>query len=179
MAEIEIRSAVSTDIPQLTKIDHTIETSYIWQVVLTKDDKEMNIHLLQTKLPRPMILSYPKRINEMANNWNKYSLFLTARLNDKLVGYLTLSVDSDTLTAQIADLVVDIAAREKGIASGLFITVLNNLKNTGIRSLTLAVPIRNEAGVGFAQKLNMEFSGYIDHYFMNHDAALIFSTAIK
>ena len=179
MAEIEIRSAVSTDIPQLIKMDHTIETSYIWQVVLTKEDKEMNIHLLETRLPRPLILSYPKRINDMANNWNKYSLFLTARLNDKLVGYLTLTVDLDTLTAHISDLVVDIAAREKGIASGLFITVLNNLKNKGIRRLTLAVPVRNEAGVRFAQKLNMEFSGYIDHYFINHDAALIFSLATK
>ena len=64
MAEIEIRPAISTDIPELMRFDHSIGTTHIWQIESMKDDKEMNIHFLETRLPRPLTLSYPKIIEE-------------------------------------------------------------------------------------------------------------------
>jgi len=179
MAEIEIRPAISTDIPELMRFDHSIGTTHIWQIETMKDDKEMNIHFLETRLPRPLTLSYPKIIEELADTWTQHSLFLTARMDAKLVGYLILSIEKDTRTAVITDLVVDSGARNLGIASGLILSIRNSLRNQGIRRLTIAVPVRNQAAIFLAKKMKMEFCGYIDHYFINQDAALIFSAVIK
>ena len=172
MAEIEIRPAISTDIPELMRFDHTIVTSHIWQMETMKEDKEMTIHFLETRLPRPLTLAYPKNIEEMADTWTQHSLFLTARMDAKLVGYLIISIEKATRTAFIDDLVVDAGARNLGIASGLILSIRNSLRNQGIRRLTLAVPVRNQAAISLAKKMKMEFCGYIDHYFINQDTAL-------
>jgi ribosomal protein S18 acetylase RimI-like enzyme len=179
MAEIEIRPAISSDIPELMRFDHSIETTHIWQIETMKDEKEMNIHFLETRLPRPLTLAYPKIIEEMSDTWTKHSLFLTARMDAKLVGYMILAIEKDTRTAMITDLVVDSVSRNLGIASGLIISIRNSLRNQGVRKLTIAVPVRNQAAISLAKKMKMEFCGYIDHYFINQDAALLFSTVIK
>ena len=179
MAEIEIRPAISTDIPELMAFDHSISTSHIWQVEAVVDEKEMGVRLLETRLPRPLTLAYPKRIEEMADTWTKHSLFLTARLNARLVGYLILSIEGDTRAAFITDLVVNSNFRNQGIASGLVLAVRSHLRNSGIRRLLIGIPMRNEAALALARKLGMTFCGYIDHYFVNQDAALFYSMAIK
>lgn len=179
MAEIEIRPAISSDIPELMRFDHSIETTHIWQIETMKDDKEMNVHFLETRLPRPLTLPYPKNIDEMPDTWTQHSLFLTARMDAKLVGYLILSIEKASRTAQITDLVVDAAARNLGIASGLILSIHNSLRSQGIRKLSIAVPNRNQAAIALAKKMKMEFCGYVDHFFINQDAALFFSSIIK
>jgi ribosomal protein S18 acetylase RimI-like enzyme len=179
MAEIEIRPAISTDIPELMALDHTIITSQIWQIESFREEKEMSIHVLKTKLPRPLTLPYPKNIESMADTWTNHSLFLTARLSSKLVGYLILSMDHELRTAQITDLVVDEISRRQGIASGLILSIRSYLRNNGIRKLMIAAPARNQAVIELARKLQMNFCGYIDHYFVNQEAALFFSMVIK
>ncbi len=179
MAEIEIRPAISSDIPGLMALDHTIITSQIWQIESLKEDNEMTVRFLKTRLPRPLTLPYPKSIEDMADTWTDHSLFLTARLSDKLVGYLILSIDHDLRTAQITDLVVDSVARNQGIASGLILSIRNYLRNNGIRKLMIAAPARNQAVINLARKLQMNFCGYIDHYFLDQEAALFFLMVIK
>lgn len=179
MAEIEIRPAISTDIPELIALDHTIITSQIWQIESFRDEKEMTIRLLKSRLPRSLTLPYPKSIENMADTWTDHGLFLTARLSSKLVGYLILSVDHDLRTAQITDLVVDESVRNQGIASGLILSIRSFLRNNGIRKLMIAAPARNQAVIGLARKLQMNFCGYIDHYFATQEAALFFSMVIK
>jgi ribosomal protein S18 acetylase RimI-like enzyme len=179
MAEIEIRRAISTDIPELMGLDHTIITSQIWQIELFREDKEITVHFLKTRLPRPLKLPYPKNIESMADTWTDHSLFLTARLSGKLVGYLILSIDYELRTAQITDLVVDAISRNQGIASGLILSIRSYLRKNGIRKLMIAAPSRNQAVIELARKLQMNLCGYIDHYFVNQEAALFFSMVIK
>jgi len=179
MAEIEIRPAISTDIPELLALDHTIITSHIWQIESFREEKEMTIHFQKTKLPRPLNLPYPKNTEGMPDTWTDHSLFLTARLSGKLIGYLILSIDHELRTAQITDLVVDTAVRNQGIASGLILSMRGFLRNDGIRKLLIAAPARNQAVIKLAGKLQMNFCGYIDHYFVNQEAALFFSMVIK
>jgi ribosomal protein S18 acetylase RimI-like enzyme len=179
MAEIEIRPAVSSDIPELMRFDHTVETTHIWQVACTKDEHQMEFHFIESKLPRPLRLVYPKRFEEMADNWTKHSLFLTARMNGNLAGYLILSIDYDTRIATITDLVVNTPTRNQGIASGMVISVLNGLRNKGLRKLSIAIPVRNHAAISLVKRLKMDFNGFIDHYFINQDGALIFTMAIR
>lgn len=179
MPEIEIRPAISSDIPGLMALDHTIVSSHIWQIESFGEDEEMNIHLLRSRLPRPLTLTYPKRINNMADTWTTHDLFLIAKINNKLVGYLILSMDFDLLTAQITDLVVDSHVRNQGIASGLILSIRNYLRKNGMRKLMIAVPVRNQALIALIKKLQMNFCGFIDHYFPNQEAALFYSMVIK
>jgi ribosomal protein S18 acetylase RimI-like enzyme len=179
VAEIEIRPAISSDIPELMSFDHSVSTGHIWQVDANIVEREISVRLLETRLPRPLTLAYPKRVEEMADTWTEHSLFLIARMDAKLVGYLTLSIEKDTRTALITNLVVNANFRNQGIASGLVVAVRNHLRNTGIRRLLMAIPVRNEAALALATKLKMTFCGYINHYFVNQDAALFYSLAVK
>jgi ribosomal protein S18 acetylase RimI-like enzyme len=179
MPEIEIRPAVSSDIPELMRFDHTVETTHIWQMASTKDEHQMDFHFVESRLPRPLRLAYPKRFEELADNWTKHNLFLTARMNGNLAGYLILSIDYETKIALITDLVVNTPVRNQGIASGMVISVINGLRNKGLRKLSIAVPVRNHAAISLVKRLKMDFNGFIDHYFINQDGALFFSMSVR
>lgn len=178
MPSIDIRPAISSDIPHLITFDHTVETTHVLQMESTAANGNMDIVFKETRLPRALTLPYPKPYEAMRDNWTKHGLFLVARLEAKLVGYLILELSEDTKTGLITDLVVVPTARRLGIASGLVISTRNWLKKKGMQRENLIVQAKNHAGISLARKLKMEYCGYLDHYYSNRDTALFFTAIL-
>lgn len=179
MAEIEIRPAISSDIPELLKFDHSCETTHVWQMNSGYANNQLEIHLSEIRLPRILRLMYPKKTAGMVDTWTKHTLFLVARSEERLVGYLVLDEDAEQQSAIVHDLVVDTPVRRQGIGSALVLASQEWLKKRGATRFFLEVPAKNHAGIELANKLHFEFSGYNDNHYNNRDIALYFVNILK
>ena len=179
MPAIDIRPAISTDIPHLVHFDHTVETTHVLQMETIVSNGNIDTSFKETRLPRSLVLPYPKPLDSMMDSWTRHGLFLVARLEVKLVGYLILELSEDTKTSLVTDLVVDSSSRRMGIASGLIISTRNWLKKKGFRRENLVMQAKNHAGIALAGKLKMDYCGYLDHYYTNRDTAIFFTSVIR
>jgi hypothetical protein len=104
MPAIEIRPAVSTDIPDLLTMDHSVETTHTWQMDRSFERGGVTIAFRETRLPRTVRLPYPRRVAELRDEWNKRAIVLVAALRLEVVGYASLKIQQATSIAWLVDL---------------------------------------------------------------------------
>src|SRR5512135_634152 len=75
MAEIEIRSTVSTDLARLSALDHTIDTDYVWQLDLHRETGQVEVKLREVRLPRTVRLEHPRLAKELPDTWHLRPMF--------------------------------------------------------------------------------------------------------
>lgn len=179
MAEIDIRPAISSDIQGLIKLDHSCETSYVWQLSSNISREQIETQLHRIKLPRSLKLSYPRQPELLLDTWIKHTLFLVARCEGALSGYLILDQINELKSARVSDLVVTPEFRRQGIASALVLSAQNWLKKRGVTRFQLEIPAKNHAGVELARKLQFQPNGYIDNYYIDQEMVLLFVNILK
>jgi RimJ/RimL family protein N-acetyltransferase len=178
MPEIEIRPAISSDLSILLKLDHSVETTHVWQMDSTSDQAEIETRFREIRLPRPVILEYPQNIQELAGTWTRKSLFLAATIQSQPIAYLTIEIGQNKV-ARITDLVVGERNRKQGIATALMLAASDWAGQRNIKRVVFETQAKNHAAIQLARKLGYEFCGYCDDYFANHDIAVFFMANIK
>lgn len=178
MPEIEIRPAISSDLPVLFKLEHSVETTHVWQMDSNSDLTEIETRFREIRLPRGVMLDYPQNIQDLADTWTRKNLFLVATLQGQPVAYLTIEIDQSKI-ARITDLVVGERNRKQGIATALLISASEWAGQRKVKRMMLEMQAKNHAGIQLARKLGYEFCGYCDDYFANHDIAVFFMATIK
>ena len=179
MPKIEIRPAISNDIPVLMKIAPDGITSHVWQMDYNSEPGQIGVTFREIRLPRSVRLEYPRSLTSMPDTWLQKDLFLVAAMEDQLVGFVTLVVDTDTRTAKIVDLVVSENLRRQGIGTALILACHEWASNQKLRRMMLEMQAKNHPGINLARKLGYDFCGFNDHYFANHDIAVFFTYILK
>ena len=174
MAEIEIRPAVSTDINVLESMDHSCETTHVWQINNHVTQNQVVFDLKEVRLPRVLNLAYPRRAESLKDSWTLHTLFLVARSEGNLVGYLILDGNPDLESAVIRDVVVDLPMRRQGIATALIMAAQDWLKKQGVTRMIMEVPAKNHPMIELMRKLRFEFAGLVDNYYANQDVAFFY-----
>jgi len=95
---------------------------------------------------------------------NPLSLWLTARIEDCVVGY----IGSQTVLgeADIMNIAVDSHYRRQGVAKKLLLELERRLKENGVYSLTLEVRASNEAAISLYDMLGYTMVGRRPNYYM-------------
>jgi ribosomal protein S18 acetylase RimI-like enzyme len=179
MAEVEIRPVVSTDIPTLLQFDHSCETTYVWQLESSSPGDRYDLHLSRIRLPRTLKLNYPRPYDSLKFNWKDHLLFLVARCEGNVVGYLVLDEKNEYDSAVLKDLVVSTPLRRQGIGTALVLAAQDWLKRNGISRMVIEVPAKNHAMIQLARKLQFVFSGFADNYYANRDIAFFFVNMMR
>ncbi|NTV36849.1 MAG: GNAT family N-acetyltransferase [Anaerolineaceae bacterium] len=179
MPEIEIRPAVSADIDPLMKIDHTTETSHVWQMERLVEEEQVAINFRQVRLPRQVRINYSRPVEQLRTDWKKKTGFLVALLDKAPVGYVVLSEQEAPASAWISDLVVAPKFRRQGIATGLLLAAQDWSGQRRLRRTVLEMQSKNYPAIKLAFKLGYEFCGYNDHYYANQDIALFFARYLR
>lgn len=179
MPEIEIRPAISNDINVIESFDHSCETTHVWQLDSSSNKEHVTYDLKEIRLPRMLRLTYPRRMESLKDTWTQHTLFLVARCEDNLVGYLILDEDEDLESAVIRDVVVTQPMRRQGIATALILAAQEWLKRRGNTRLMLVVPAKNHPMIELMRKMRFDFSGLADRYYANHDIAFFFTHLLK
>ncbi|MBA4379411.1 MAG: hypothetical protein C0393_01770 [Anaerolinea sp.] len=179
MPEVRIRPAVATDLPVLMAINHSCTSEYVWQMDLQREAGQAGAIFREIRLPRAVIVAYPRAVDRLADEWSRRSGMLVAALGDELVGYLRLTDKIVPQTAWITDLVVKPAARRRGIASTLVLAAQSWAVQRKNLRVIMEMTSKNCAAIRLAQKLGYEFCGYNDQYYLTKDIALFFGRALK
>ena len=179
MPEIEIRPAGLSDIQAVLEIDHSYQTSYVWQMDRLLEKGTIDIHFRETRLPRPVRVDYPNPIEQLVSEFSQAAGFLVAILEDIPVGYLQLKENPSTSTAWVHNVAVVEELRRKGIGTALILAGQNWAVQHGLRRMVMEMQSKNYPAIQLANKLGYEFSGYNDHYYENRDIALFFSCFLR
>jgi ribosomal protein S18 acetylase RimI-like enzyme len=179
MPQIEIRPAISSDIPLLMKIEPDCSTTHVWQMDYNSEPGQIGVSFREIRLPRPVRLEYPRSLSSMPDTWLQKDLFLVAAMGDQLVGFVTLVVDRETHTAKIADLVVAEKLRRQGIGTALVFACHEWSSKQKLHRMMLEMQAKNHAGISLARKLGYDFCGFNEHYFVIYDFAVCFSYILK
>ncbi len=178
MAEVHIRQAVSTDIPELTELDHGYSTDHVWQMGYQESDDRVAMNFQEVRLPRPMRVRYPREPQELIDHWTEKSVVLVAEQEELLTGYLVLIEGPSPASQWISDLVVDLRFRQQGIGANLLRAAQSWSQERGYQRLFFEMQSKNYPAIELARKLGLRFSGYSDHYYPDDDIALFFVAAL-
>ncbi len=120
-----------------------------------------------------LCFSSPWSANSIASELeNPLSLWLVATDGTQLLGYI--GSQSVLNEADMMNVAVDPDARRRGVGRLLVTSLVDDLKNRGIRSLTLEVRASNEGAKAMYQKLGfLEVGRRPKYYFDPREDALI------
>jgi len=177
MAEIEIRSTVSTDLARLAALDHTIDTDYVWQLDLRRDSGQVEVSLREVRLPRSVRLQHPRLASELPDTWHLRPM-LSAMNGLEAVGYIRFTDEIVPHAIWITDLIVGRPLRGRGLARKLIGAAEAWGLQRGLRRAIIEVQTKNAPAIRMVHKLGFEFCGYNDQYYPSRDVALFFARSI-
>lgn len=176
MAKIDIRPAISTDIPKMISLDHNYATGHVWQMTLDLTDLQTQVSFREVRLPREVHVNYPRIPRRLLDDWTTRDLLLLAEEDGIVRGYISVRLGLAPASAWVEDLAVDRIYRRNGIASALVLAAQDWCGKKGIHRLTLEMQPKNYPAIQFAYKLGFEFSGYNDQYYRDQEIAIFFSS---
>jgi ribosomal protein S18 acetylase RimI-like enzyme len=179
MPEVEIRPALSTEIVDLTQLNHDASTDYVWQMNRVIHESEVTIQFREIRLPRSVRVELPYSPAMLVDEWKDRSGLLVARMHGELVGYIGIDDLKNPSAAWISELAVAKAHRRKGIGTALLLAAQNWAASRRMRSVLFEVQSKNYPGIRLALRLGFEFCGYNDHYYRTQDIALFFTRFLK
>ncbi len=60
MTKINIRPAISTDIPKMIALDHNYATDHVWQMTMDLTEIQTQVSFREVRLPREVHVNYPR-----------------------------------------------------------------------------------------------------------------------
>ncbi|NMC12997.1 MAG: GNAT family N-acetyltransferase [Chloroflexi bacterium] len=179
MPEIEIRPAISSDIPALMALDHHYSSDYVWQMELETEENQIKVHFRQVKLPRSVRVEYPRPVSSLADDWTRRSGILVAVHQGETVGYISLNLQLAPCTTWATDLAVIRRLRRQGIGSALVLAAEEWGLQHDTRRIVLEMQPKNYPANQMAHKLGFELCGFNDNYYANHDIALFYGKSLR
>ncbi|NQS91108.1 MAG: GNAT family N-acetyltransferase [Chloroflexi bacterium] len=178
MTEINIRPAISTDVPKMIALDHNYTTGHVWQMTLDLTEIQTQVSFREVRLPREVHVNYPRSSRKLVDDWTTKNLLLLAEEGDAVRGYISVQLGLAPASAWVEDLAVDRVNRRNGIGSALVLAAQDWCAKKRIHRLTLEMQPKNYPAIQFAYHLGFEFSGYNDQYYRDQEIAIFFSSFI-
>jgi hypothetical protein len=150
MPSFEIRPAGSSDMPRLMAMDHSCFSDYVWQLELRRDAGQITSSFREVRLPRSVVVAYPRDPLTLANEWARRDGLLVAIEEGLPVGYVGVVTAAQAWAA-----------------------------DRGARRLILEMQSKNQPCIRLAQKFGYDFCGYNDQYYPTQDVALFFGRALQ
>lgn len=179
MPEIEIRTAIATDIPYLTKINHTYTSEHVWQMELQSEENQIVVVFREVRLPRSVQVPYPRDVQRLPDEWTTRSVILVAIAESLPIGYIGLTENHSPRTLWVTDFAVKPQYRRQGVGTALLLAAQEWARQRGSRRIVLEMQPKNYATISLAQKMGFEFCGFNDRYFENLDIALFFEKWVR
>ncbi len=185
MPKIEIRPAIESDIPALAVLDHNTVSDYVWQMEIQHTEtglgeaSQIQVGFREIRLPRSVRVEYARDPEQLAADWQRRDGLLTALYEGEPVGYTGLKLGVAPLTAWVTDLVVKRRLRRQGIGSALLLSAQEWGLQHGCRNLVCEMQSKNYPAIKLVEKLGLDFCGYNDRYYANHDIALFFAISLR
>lgn len=178
MDHLIVRQAISSDIPDLVKLDHDYSSDHVWQMSLNRGPEEVGIVFREVRLPRPMRVSYPRDPGRLPDEWTRLGGLLVAEGSEQRLGYVALGLGPAAGAGWVTDLVVGSLHRRQGVGTQLLTHAREWCRQRRLGTLFLEMQTKNFPAISLARKLGFAYAGYSDRYYTDQDIALFFSLAL-
>ena len=184
---MKIRPAELEDLTACLQFDHSYFTEHVWQMEVHEASSGIGISFRTVRLPRPVLVQYPRDKEALLAAWHRHDCFLVATAGDgdndaksnPIVGNLTMGAYDWHNTGWLSDLVIAHDRRRRGIATQLLQVGKEWARNAGLRRLTVETQTKNHPALCFLERNGFTFCGYNDRYYANQDIALFFSLDLR
>ncbi len=177
MPSFQIRPAIANDLARLMALDHSVFSDYVWQLELRRDSGQITASFREVRLPRSVVVAYPRNPTALLDEWTKRDMVLVALQDEAPIGYACASEERTAAIGWVTDLVVSSEKRRQGAATMLLAAVQTWAVERNVRRLILEMQSKNQPCIRLAQKFGYEFCGYNDQYYPTQDVALFFGRA--
>lgn len=175
-----VRSLQSeAELAECLALDHSYQTDQAWQMDLREDRDDITVRFRPVRLPRAVVVEYPRDAASLARLWERRDCFLVAEAQGVILGYVNMRLSSADKSAWVEDLVVHSPFRRHRIGSALLEQASERALESGLQRITMAVQTKNHPAIAFAQTNGFVFCGYNDHYYANRDIALFFGKSLR
>lgn len=175
---MHIRKAQPADLEACLKLDHSVLTDHAWRMEEQEHQGAITLTFQPVRLPRAVLVPYPRQGKELIAGWEECDLFLVAD-DRRVIGYVTARSLNGHGLVWVYDLVVDAARRRQGIGRALMAEVISWASGKELERLVLEVPTRNYPAICFCRALGFSFYGYHDRHWRTQDIALLFGTHLR
>jgi GNAT superfamily N-acetyltransferase len=172
------RPAIMEDFDQCLALDHSYETSRVWQMTLSQQPELVGVRFQAVRLPKPTTIPYPYSRTELLSHWWEVHWFLVGEAEDGIQAYVTATLEKLRPVAWIGDLVVTTAVRRRGYGTQLLAQAASWAKQEHADFLMAALPMKNDPAMQFLKKNGFTFCGYNEAQFDRRDIALYFSLKV-
>lgn len=135
---------------------------------------DVSVLFSQVRLPRSLEVAYPAARDDLVIRLERGDLFLVAEAED-LAGWLSLSHDSGRRLVSVDHLIVAPERRRQGVGTELMRQAVDQIRRTRARVVLSSCLAKNWPAVAFFRHLGMEFCGYNEHLYSDHEIALLFA----
>jgi ribosomal protein S18 acetylase RimI-like enzyme len=182
-----IRPAELQDLEACLRLDHSYLTAHVWQMDVQELENEVAVNFRTVRLPRPVLVKYPRDREALLTAWQHHDCFLVATAGEgkleigsqPIVGYLSMGAYEWHETGWVADLVIAPEHRRQGIATQLLHAGKDWARKAGLHRLTVETQTKNYPALCFLEKQGFSFCGYNDRYYANQDIALFFALDLR
>ena len=179
MPEIQVRPIRLDDHEQLQAIDHYYQTDHVWQMERKLENKKITISFREIRLPRSVLIEYPKTLDSMVDDWDRKSTMFVAFYEEELCGYLRITENLSTEISWVTDLVVQTNYRRHGVAANLIFNSLKRSADLEKSRITIETTSKNHPAISLFKKLGFDFCGYNDQYYDSNNVALFFGRDLR
>lgn len=179
MPTVDVRPAVSADLPLLQRFEPDYTTDFVWQMDARREDGQVSLAFRRVRLPRPMRVEFPRPSRLLVDEWPRQACMLVAEIDGVPRGYLRVSHAPAPATGWIADFVVERRVRRQGIGSALWLAARSWASTNGLRRMLFETQSKNYPAIAFCEKHGLSFCGYNDRYYLNQDIALFFGVTLR
>lgn len=174
-----VRDGLPADIPACLSLDHHYDTEYVWQVTMLPLAPGYQFTIRQERLPRGVTLSHTVNAKRLEIAAERHQLLLAVeRDTEQVLAYAVLRHDPYNAVVTVCDLVVTAEARRQGVGSRFFGVIRRWAKAHDATFLACEVQHKNHPAIQFCLHQGLEFSGFNDKYFNDHEIALFFTQII-
>lgn len=190
------------DIEPCLRLDHTCETDRVWQMTIQQRDAgTIAVAFKQEYLPRPILLTHEPDRRRLHDDTDAGQLWVVARnlapapqpdaeapLQDStepllsppppprppVIGYIVARYDETQEIVWVDDITVTREYRRQRVAARLMDGVRQWAREQGAHRLLVPLSTKHVPMIQLVSAAGLQFCGYNDQYFLNHDIAVMF-----
>lgn len=175
-----VRPADVEDLNACLLLDHTVFTEHVWQMQVQEAEAQLAVTFQSVRLPRRMQVDYPRNVEQLVDHWQQGQTILICENDDgELQGYIDMVTQPWQEAGWVANLCVERAARQQGVATALVRSARQWAQGEGLRFIHAEATTKNYPALSLYRKLGFQFCGFNDHYFPNQDIALFFVQVLR
>lgn len=171
---MRIRSATLRDIPACRQLDGSTVSDAVWNMQQTNDRDSITIVLSEVRLPRTVELPYPLTLEDLDGRLERGDLVLVAEEGEALLGCLAMSWRGADV-AVVDHVLVMPDRRRQGTGRALVREAVRFARDAGLRVILAPCQAKNGPAIAFYRRLGLEFCGYNEQQYADHDVTLLFA----